>query len=87
MLVIGGPEKYGHRGILHYESIPPKGFWPSRLDPEALRDLLKMFIRNDENPIYNLKRENVRRYANCPPAGSRIFWRILTEFYRQYFSR
>ncbi len=44
-----------------------------------------MLIRNDENPIYNLKRENVRRYANCPPVGSRIFWRILTEFYRQYF--
>ena len=86
LLVIGGPEKYSHRRILHYESIPLKDSGRVKsARPEALRDLLKMFLRNDENPIYNLKRESIRRYADCPPAGSRTFWRILTEFYQQYF--
>jgi len=86
LLVIGGPEKYSHRRILHYESIPLKDSGRVKsARPEALRDLLKMFLRNDGNPLYNLKRESVRRYADCPPAGSRAFWRILTEFYRQYF--
>ena len=86
LLVIGGPEKYSHKRILHYESIPLKDSGRVKsARPEALRDLLKMFLRNDENPIYNLKRDSVRRYADCPPAGSRLFWMILTEFYRQHF--
>ena len=86
LIVIGGPERYSHGRIIHYERIPLKNAGRVRsARPEILRDLLKLFLRNDENPLYNLKRESVRRYADCPPADSRIFWGILTEFYRQYF--
>ena len=83
LIAIGGPKEYRDKRIIHYENIPLRDSGGSRYaNPESLKLLLQLFIEDEENPLL---RHKVREYADCPSIDSKIFWRVLTNFYKQHF--
>ncbi|RLI12003.1 hypothetical protein DRO35_04035 [Candidatus Bathyarchaeota archaeon] len=83
LIAIGGPREYRDKRIIQYKSVSLRDTGETRrANLESLKLLLQLFIENDENPLLC---HGIKEYVDCPSIDSKIFWKILTDFYKQYF--